>query len=146
MGEAAAHVTLRAEVMGKSSQFGDLDEILRVSQAVPGVEPCIDIAHLHARTSACNSSSEFARLWSSVGDALGPGALRRAHIHISGIDYGPSGEKRHLPLAESDLDYRAFLESLIEFQIGGRMIVESPAREDDVFLIHREWRRVVGGA
>ncbi|MCK5382074.1 MAG: TIM barrel protein, partial [Candidatus Latescibacteria bacterium] len=54
-------VTLRPETTGKPSYFGDLDELLRLSSEVEGVAPCIDFAHLHARSGgACNSYDAFA--------------------------------------------------------------------------------------
>jgi deoxyribonuclease-4 len=142
VGASADLPTLRPEVMGKTSQYGDLEEILELSRVTPGIEPCIDVAHLHARSGAYNSRSEFEGLWSEVADVLGPSALTTTHLHISGIDYGPAGEKRHQPLGEADFDYRTFLEVLHEQGIGGRLIVESPARESDVMLLQQEWLRI----
>jgi deoxyribonuclease-4 len=39
--------------------------------------------------------------------ALGKKALKRLHIHLSGIEYGPKGEKNHLALTKSDLKLEA---------------------------------------
>jgi deoxyribonuclease-4 len=139
-----APVTLRPEVMGRRSQFGDLDEVLRLCQGVPGSAPCIDIAHLHARTGAWNTRAEFEALWTAVADALGPEALNNVHIHISGIEYGPAGERRHLAFDAADLDYRTFLEVLHDRHIRGLLIVESPARESDVLLLQEHWREMLG--
>ena len=97
-------VTLRPENMGRRAQFGDLSEILGLCRELPALAPCIDIAHLHARTGAWNSRPEFHALWDAVGDALGQEALARAHVHISGIEFASGGERRHRPLGESDLD------------------------------------------
>lgn len=138
-------VVLRPELMGRRSQFGALEEILTLCRRVPGAAPCIDIAHLHARTGAWNSPREFDDLWDAVKDALGPAALADAHIHISGIAYDRNGEKKHLPFAEADLDYRGFLASLRDRGVGGLVVVESPAREDDVLLLMRAWEEAGGG-
>ena len=43
-------VWLRPEVTGKASQFGTIEEVLRLSSELEGVAPCIDFSHLHART------------------------------------------------------------------------------------------------
>lgn len=137
-------VVLRPEVMGRKSQFGDLDEVLSLCQRVPGTAPCVDIAHLHARTGAWNSPRAFDELWTSVVDALGAEALGDAHIHISGIAYGPDGERKHLSFAEADLDYRGFLEVLRDRGVGGRVIVESPAREADVGVLMGVWGAMGG--
>src|SRR5574342_96782 len=42
-------VILRPETMGKSAMLGSLEDTLAMSEAIEGVEPCIDFAHLHAR-------------------------------------------------------------------------------------------------
>ncbi len=142
LGEAAGSVTLRPETMGKHSQFGGLEDILALCRAVPGVEPCVDIAHLHARTGAFNTASQFESLWSTVSHELGPEALRGVHLHVSGIEYSSAGEIRHLPLRDSDLDYRSFLRSCRDCNVSGRLIAESPAREEDVSLLQAAWREV----
>ncbi|MFN8424190.1 MAG: TIM barrel protein [Anaerolineae bacterium] len=71
----ASAVCPAAELMGRVSQFGDLDEVLRLCQDVPGCAPCIDVAHWHARTGAYNTAAEFESLFRSVADALGRRAL-----------------------------------------------------------------------
>ncbi len=145
LAEDGAAVTLRPETMGKLSQFGSLDEALRLCQVVPGTAPCIDIAHLRARTDACNTAAEFEELWDSVADALGPDALDNVHVHISGIEYGARGETRHLALEDSDLDYRTFLAVMRERRVRGLVVVESPAREDDVLLLKEVWGEIPAG-
>ena len=50
-----------------------------------------------------------------IGQKLGSKALKHLHIHLSGIEYGPKGEKNHLPLAEADLNMKALFKALNEF-------------------------------
>ena len=54
-------VTLRPETMGKQGQLGSLEEALLMSKSIDGVEPCMDFAHLHARTGdgSVNSYDEW---------------------------------------------------------------------------------------
>jgi deoxyribonuclease-4 len=139
-------VTLRPEVMGRAGQFGDLDEVLELCHAVPGLMPCIDIAHLHARSGGCNTKPEFAAIWEQVAGALGPRALSDVHVHMSGIEFGPRGERRHLALQAADLDYRGFLEVMAERGVRGLVVVESPGREGDAVLVARTWRQVAAAA
>src|SRR5262249_46717965 len=42
-------IDVRAELTGKASQVGSLDEVLAWSAAVPGVLPCVDFSHRYAR-------------------------------------------------------------------------------------------------
>src|SRR5215813_13480509 len=66
--EEGVNVTLRPETMGKSAMFGNLDEVIQLSREVPGVAPCIDWAHLHARTGngTFNSYGEFSEALARV--------------------------------------------------------------------------------
>lgn len=140
----AGAVCLRPELMGRVSQFGDLDEVLALCAEVAGTAPCIDIAHLHARTGAWNSHRAFEALFDAIGDALGAAALQDLHVHASGIAYGPLGEKKHLAFAAADLDVRAFLEVARDRGVAGVVIVESPARESDVLWLRDLWAEVAG--
>ncbi len=130
-------VTLRPETMGKSAMFGTLEEVVRLSKEVQGVAPCIDVAHLHARTGdgRFNSYDEFAAMFRLVRDELGEEALHHMHFHISGIEYSPAGERNHLMLEESDLNWRAFLQACVDFGVEGVVVTESPTQEDDALLL-----------
>jgi deoxyribonuclease-4 len=126
--EEGVDVNLRPETMGKSAMFGSLDEVIQLSKEVPGVLPCIDWAHLHARTGngTFNSYAEFADALTRVKNALGEEGMGKLHFHLSGIAYGPKGEKEHLPLNEADLHYRELIQAFIDFKVGGTAAVEAP--------------------
>jgi len=128
-------VWLRPEVMGKPSQFGTLEEILRLCTELEGLAPCIDFAHWHARTGAFNSYREFASILLQVKELLGRAALEDMHIHFSGISYGGKGEIKHLNLKESDLQYVELLKALRDYEVKGLVICESPNLEDDARLL-----------
>ena len=134
-------VVLRPETMGKSAMLGSLEDTIAMSQAITGVKPCIDAAHLHARPGdgSINSFDEWAKILENYGTALGDKALKDLHIHISGIEYGEKGEKEHLPLEESDLDYRSFFKALDQFDCQGRILCESPILEDDALISKHTW-------
>lgn len=139
-------ITLRPETMGKSAMLGSLDDTLQMSRAIPGVEPCLDFAHLYARSGdgSPNSFDAWARLLESYSQALGEGALHRLHIHLSGIDYGPKGEREHLPVQESGLDIQAIYKALYEFKCQGRIVCESPILEEDAVYLQNLWLEVSG--
>jgi deoxyribonuclease-4 len=139
-------VTLRPESMGKSAMLGSLEDVLIMSQAIDGVEPCIDFAHLHARLGdgSMNSYSEWTHALEVYGKALGDQALRRLHTHISGIAYGDKGEKMHLPLEESDLDLGAIFKALKDFGCRGKILCESPVMEEDALHCKMTWLEISG--
>ena len=138
-------VTLRPETMGKSAMLGSLEDTLIMASEIDGVLPCIDFAHLHARPGdgTVNSYAEWTDLLKRVKKALGARGLRSLHIHLSGIEYGPKGEKFHLPLAESDLKYRDLFRALYDAGAAGRVLCESPKMEEDAALMKKTWEAVV---
>jgi deoxyribonuclease-4 len=144
--EAGNPVTLRPETMGKSAMLGSLDDTLRMSEAIDGVEPCLDFPHIHARTGdgSMNIYDEWIQALKSYGSALGGESLQRLHIHLSGIEYGPKGERNHLPIEESDLDLDAIFQALFDLGCSGRIVCESPILEEDAILIQKKWERLVG--
>jgi deoxyribonuclease-4 len=139
-------VTLRPETMGKSAMFGSLEEVVQLSKEIEGVAPCIDIAHLHARTGngSFNSYDEFSAMFTLIEKELGPTGLHNLHFHCSGIEYGPKGEKNHLILEESDLEWRVFLETCRDFDVRGTMVFESPNLEEDALLAQTTYRELIG--
>jgi deoxyribonuclease-4 len=141
-------VILRPETMGKSAMLGSLDDTLKMSQAIDGVEPCLDFAHLHARPGdgSMNSYDEWRTVLETYGNALGLKALKNLHVHMSGIEYTPKGEKEHLPLLESDFNLDALLKALDNFDCGGRIVCESPLLEEDALVIQEKWKDISGEA
>lgn len=137
-------VTLRPETMGKSAMLGSFEDTLEMSKAIEGVEPCIDFAHLHARPGdgTMNTYEEWRTLLKVYQKALGKKALKRLHIHLSGIEYGPKGEKNHLPVAESDLKLNDLFKALKEFGCAGRILCESPIMEEDALNMKKAWMKV----
>lgn len=141
-------VILRPETLGKGAMFGSLEETIQLSRDIDGVLPCIDIAHLHARTGdgSFNSLKEFTAALKLVKKGLGQRGLNTLHFHMSGIDYGPKGEKKHLPLKESDLKYRDFIKALVEVGGSGRIVCESPLMEVDAVMLQKTYKRYASQA
>jgi len=137
-------VILRPETMGKSAMLGSLDDTLVMAEAIDGVLPCLDFAHLHARPGdgSANSYAEWSAMLTAFRKRLGAKALKRLHIHLSGIAYGPKGEKHHLTLAEADLKYKELFKALRDFKCAGRVVCESPIMEDDALVMRKTWGRL----
>lgn len=133
------HAVLRPETMGKTTQFGTLEEVLSLSGEIEGVMPCLDFSHMHAREGKENSYPEFVAILSKVENSLGKEGLENMHMHISGIEYDRNGEKRHLTLKESDFNYPELLRALKEFDVKGLVICESPIMEEDALLLKKTY-------
>jgi deoxyribonuclease-4 len=142
--EAGNPATLRPETMGKSAMLGSLEDTLIMSAEIEGVQPCIDFAHLHARPGdgSANSYDEWMTMLRRAKRLLGASALKKVHIHLSGIAYGPKGEKNHLPLAEADLKYKDLFKALRDSGCSGRILCESPLMEEDALTMQKSWKAV----
>lgn len=136
-------IDVRAELTGKPSQVGSLEEVLDWSATVAGVQPCVDFSHRYARdTGRHNRYEDFAATLQSIESRLGRPALERLHVHISGIQYGPRGERRHEPLRETAFRWKELLRALKDLRVSGWVVCESPCMEDDALLLQRTFRRL----
>ena len=129
-------IWMRPETTGKASAFGDYKEIINMSKEVEQVMPCIDFAHLHARSGGLyNTKKEFEDILALVEKDLGREALNNMHIHIAGINYSEKGERNHLELEKSDMNYKDLLRTFKEFKLKGVVVCESPNIEKDAKLL-----------
>jgi len=137
---------LRPETMGKVAMLGSLEDTLEMAREIEGVLPCLDFAHLHARAGdgSINTYEEWSERLERYGKALGRGAFKRLHIHLSGIEYGPKGEKNHLKLEDADLDLKALFRALKDVGAAGRILCESPIMETDALIMRKSWMKVSG--
>lgn len=129
------NILIRPEVTGKITQFGSLDEVLNLSSEIEGVAPALDFPHLFSRTGKFNSYDEFLYILDMVEAKLGRESLQDMHIHISGIELGKGGERRHLLLNESSFRYKELLKALKDKNVSGVVICESPNLEGDALLL-----------
>jgi deoxyribonuclease-4 len=137
-------IWIRPELTGKPTQFGDLDELIKLSQEVEQTLPCIDFAHNFARYAGKknNTHAEFMETLTKYEKALGKKALQNMHIHMSGINYGEKGEKNHLELKDSDMNYKDLMKVLKEFKCKGVVICESPNLEKDALLMQKTYSSI----
>ncbi|MBS3107976.1 TIM barrel protein [Candidatus Woesearchaeota archaeon] len=83
------NVHLCPETMGKKSQFGSLDELIKLVKET-GCKLCVDFAHLLARDQKIDYKEVFEKL-----KVL---KLKELTCHFSGIEFTAKGERRHLLL------------------------------------------------
>lgn len=139
-------VRLTPELTGKPTQFGSLEELIRLARELPAFVKtsagtprlgfCLDFSHLHARSGGKNNSyTEFADALKKIKKELGNEFLKNMHIHTSGIKYSTKGEREHLNLQDSDFNYKDLLKALKDYEVEGILICESPNLEDDAMLM-----------
>ena len=120
-------VFLGLETTGKKSQFGTLDEILKICDEVKGCRPIIDFAHIFARQGGKID-------YSDVLDKMKK--FKEIHTHFSGIEFTDKGEKRHLPISTNQPDFKKLGKKLLNRGFEGKerdiiIICESPLIEQD---------------
>lgn len=137
-------VTLRPETMGKIAVIGSLADSIHLARSIPGVIPCMDFAHLHARAGdgSMNTYDEWMQVLKTYRNGLGEESIKQLHIHLSGINYGPKGEKNHLIFEEADMDFKALFLALLDSKAGGRIMCESPVMEVDALKFKELWVQV----
>ncbi|MDO8655704.1 MAG: TIM barrel protein [Nanoarchaeota archaeon] len=136
-------VWLRPETGGKPTQFGELNELIKLSQDVEQVLPCIDWAHHHSRSNGkFNTAAEFRLILNALEKGLGRECLDNMHMHIEGIHYSEKGELNHLNLLESDFNYKDCLLLWKEFGIKGVATCESPNVEEDALMLQKYYRKL----
>lgn len=108
------NVVLAPETTGKASQFGNLDELIRLKKET-GCHLCVDFAHLRARNKGKID-------YDKVMKKLKP--LGHIHAHFSGIEWTDKGERRHLLTVEKDI--KELFKYLKKYKIDITIINESP--------------------
>ena len=108
------NIQLAPETTGKASQFGDLDELLRLKKET-GCHLCIDYAHLYARNVGKIDYEEVFRKTK---------ALQHIHAHFSGIVYGEKGERNHIITEKSRI--KELLQYILKNNVDITIINESP--------------------
>ena len=135
---------VRPETTGKATQWGDLEEVVRLSKEFEFVLPCVDFSHLHARTvGGLNTYDDFAYMFEFIGKELGSDALQNFHAHIAGIEYTSKGERKHVMLNECDMNYKDLMKAFADFEVKGVVVCESPIMEDDAVLLQQAFSRFV---
>lgn len=130
------NIWVRPETTGKGTQWGTLEEIVKLSKEFKNVLPCVDFAHIHARNNGLyNTYDEFSKLFEYMGKELGDDIFNNFHAHLAGIEYGAKGEKNHLILEESDMNYKDLLKVFKEYNVKGVLVCESPNIETDTKLL-----------
>jgi deoxyribonuclease-4 len=91
-----------------------------------------------------NTYDEWMSALDFYRNSLGDESMQHLHIHLSGINYGPKGEKNHLIMEEADLDFRNLMRALHAADVKGRMMCESPVLEVDALKFRQLWMEVSG--
>lgn len=143
LGDEGVSIWVRPETGGKKSQFASTKTLIKLSQELEMVLPCVDFAHAYARSEGgINSYEDWKHLLGELEEGLGRQGLEELHAHFSGITYSSKGERKHVNLAESEFNYEGLAKALKEFNAKGVMVCESPSLEEDALLMKKAFQKV----
>jgi len=124
-------VQLCPEVTGKPSQFGSVEELLKLMKET-GCSICVDFAHLFARY---QGDIDYAKVLRKLP--------KKFHAHFSGIEYGPKGERKHLKMNRKFFEPLA--RALIKQKVDVTLINESPQPYKDAVVMKKVLKTLVAG-
>jgi deoxyribonuclease-4 len=128
------NVKIGPETMGKFSQFGSLDEILKLCEKIERMQPVVDWGHLHARGRGLFKSAEdFRKVVEKIESRLGTEAVKGMHCHFSKVEFTDKGEKRHRIMDEAHYgpDFVMLAKVMAEFKLKPVIISETPLLDID---------------
>lgn len=144
-------IELGPETTGKMSQFGSLEEVLRLSEAVDGVKPTLDFGHLNVRGDRPRFETEddYAKVFDLVETKLGVEGVRDLVIHFSEVEPTKSGagERRHRNLGSGfGPPFKPLARVLVERGYRAIVISESPLLELDASRMKDEYEDLGGSS
>ena len=139
--ESIKGVWIAPETTGKSSQVGDVNEVIAICRELDMARPAVDWAHLHARSEGQfpTSVDDVIKVIEKIEKELGSWAVNPLHTHFSRIEYGKGGEREHHTLAEEEYgpDWRTVCRAYKETGIRGVIISESPILDKDALVMKK---------
>lgn len=119
---------LCAETMGKVSQLGNLQEVIRMCKNYDTLLPCIDFGHLNARDrGVIKGYDDYKRIIDELADGLDDFKVRNMHVHFSKIQYSDKGEVRHLTFEDDQYgpDFEPFVKLMHDYKLEPYIACES---------------------
>ncbi len=151
-------VVLGAELTGKKSAYGDLDEIIDLSNhfGLSHLQPVVDFGHYHARMGRICDKKDYEKILDKIEKELGSGYRQEFHCHYSEIEYTEAGEGKHMPIGSLKAGqippatgggsggppYQPLLSVLSERGYSGTIICESPKLEEDALIMKKAYDKM----
>lgn len=134
-------VRLGLETTGKVSQFGRLDEIVKLCKKVKGCTPVVDFAHIYAR-----QAGRINYDW--IFEKLKPLKLKHLHAHFTSMEWTPAkapwegNERRHLEFKVNKPPFEPLAREVLKRKVNITLISESPTLEQDSLEMKRIFEKL----
>ncbi|MCI9031242.1 MAG: TIM barrel protein [Clostridia bacterium] len=129
------------ETMGKMQQIGRVEEVIELCKLDKHFYPCYDFGHINSYSQgALKGIDDYRRIIDLTYKELGEEKASHIHIHFSKIEYGKSGEIRHLTFDDTVFgpDYEPLAKIIDEYDMHPVIICESQEKmADDALLMKK---------
>lgn len=123
-------VAIGLETSGTTRNFGTLGDIALLADTGAPVVPVVDWAHVHARSNGgLRSADDFRAVLGFLKENFPAWALEPLHCQFTDNEFGPSGERRHVPYGQGTLRIGPMVQAAAE--IGVDLVVVSEAHDDE---------------
>lgn len=116
------------ETMGKIRQIGTVEEIVSFCKLDKHLYPCYDFGHINSYTrGGLKTEDDYRRIIDYTFSELGEEKAKNIHIHFSKIQYGDSGEIRHLTFDDTIYgpEYAPLAKIIDEYRMTPFIVCES---------------------
>lgn len=133
------------ENLGKISQIGTVEDIIKLCKLTDNFVPCIDFGHLHGRTLGkfVNSKEDIESVFQQLYAELPRWKVNSMHIHFSKLLYTDKGEKQHTPFSNLEAGPKPahFVRALASMPADFHPIIvcESPESYSDGFKLWKNF-------
>ena len=133
-------VLLALETMGRVSQWGTLDEIVRLCKEVKGCVPLLDAAHIFARQAG---RTDYGQILDKIKEL----ELEHLNCHFSGIKWAPAregggNERYHVEIDINQPPFEPFAKEVLKMKNDVTIICESPVLEQDSLKMKKVFERL----
>lgn len=134
------------ETMGKLAQIGTVEEIVDFCKLDSHLIPCYDFGHINSYSKGgLKGKDDYRKIIDYTFSELGEEKAKNIHIHFSKIQYGNSGEIRHLTFADEIYGppYEPLAEIIDEYRMTPVIICESKEVMAEDALIMKKCHKIV---
>jgi deoxyribonuclease-4 len=134
------NVLLGLETTGKVSQFGTLDELVKLCSETKGCMPALDPAHIFARQAGKID-------YDDIFEKMKPLNLEHIHMHFSGIKWRPAkpaggNEWYHVEIKTDQPPFEPLAKEVLKRKADTTIICESPALEHDSLVMKKTFDKL----
>ncbi len=134
------------ETMGKLNQIGTVEEIIEFCKIDEHLYPCYDFGHINSyMLGGLKSEDDYRKIIDLTFKELGEKKAKNIHIHFSKIQYGKSGEIRHLTFEDEEYgpDYEMLAKIIDEYEMTPFIVCESKETMAEDALIMKKYHKNV---